>query len=179
MVLDATLAGAAANSYLTVAEADALARDDLGTTAERWLAASVPDREKALIRATREIDLFVADAGGMRYSATQALLFPRAVDVTGTPALPFLHRSIRAAAYSQAAYVLENAKRIDQAASRRARGFLRFDENDGPSGELALDPAFGLLAPHVEGLLVAAFKRRVKLGTLRIRSSIEPAATVT
>lgn len=178
MPLDATLAGAAANSYLTVAEADALARDDLGTTAERWLAAAVPDREKALIRATREIDLFVADTGGARYSATQALLFPRAVDVAGTPALPFLHRSIRAAAYSQAAYVLENAKKIDQAATRRARQLLNFSDDD-VSGTIALDPAFGLLAPHVEGLLVAAFKRRVKLGTLRIRSSIEPAVTAT
>ena len=179
MPLDATVAGASADSYLTVADADALANEDLGPQAVGWLAASVPMKEKALKRATREIDLFIGDLGGLRYAATQRLLFPRAIDVSGTPATPFIHRSIRSATYEQAAYVLANADKLDEAAQRRARGLFAYSNPDGTGGSVAVDPAFGRLSPDVEGLLLSTFKRRVRVGTLRVRSSIEPSVTAT
>lgn len=79
--MDATVGGSLADSYLSLAAARALAEQDLGPAASRWLEATVPDlkREAALRRATREIDAYLRDSG-VRLSTTQALLYPRAVD---------------------------------------------------------------------------------------------------
>jgi hypothetical protein len=119
VALDATVAGAAANSYLTLAAADALAADDLGPEAAAWLSqADDAKREAALRRATRELDAYLR-TGWARYSAAQALLFPRLIDQDASGAL--LPRNVQLACYEQATYVLANAAVMDRANSRRAR----------------------------------------------------------
>lgn len=155
MALDATVAGATANSYLTVAAADALAAADLGRQAAGWLAALTATKEAALQRATREIDgNFPISGLWVRYDADQALLFPRPQDATGAPLAPYIHPNVEQATYHQAAYLVANASLIDDAAARRARGLFSFSDSEG-GGSVALDPAFGLLAPQAMAFLTA------------------------
>ena len=145
MTLDATVAGAAANSYLTVAAADALAAADMGPEADRWSAATttVDDRERALKRATREIDGFVR-TGWLRNVATQALRFPRSIDVTSA-GVAFIPPDILQAVYHQAAYVLANAAVIDRADARHARDLASSSEpnmsgSPDPEGTHVMSP---------------------------------------
>lgn len=177
MPLDATVAGASANSYLTVAEADVLAADDLGPQADGWVAAAEPLKEKALKRATREIDAFLPSVGASRYATTQALLFPLKAYVGGVLQSPALPSVVKRATYEQATYVLANAKFLDEAAARRAHGLFSYQNPDGTGGSVSVDPAFGRLSPDVEALLAASFRRRGRVGTTRIRSSLDPAPT--
>ncbi|NBS70351.1 hypothetical protein EBT31_15775 [bacterium] len=69
----ATPGAADANSYITLAEAQAYADGDID--AVEWYAASTDQRTRALITATRNLDLvgFV----GTRSTTTQALAWPR------------------------------------------------------------------------------------------------------
>ncbi len=120
MALDSTVAGASADSYLSVAAADLFAAADLGPEVDAWLAAVTATKEKALKRATREIDGYLR-TGWRRWVTTQSLLFPREIDYSGTPAVAFVPRSIQMACYEQATYVLKNASVIDNAHTRRAR----------------------------------------------------------
>lgn len=157
MTLDATVAGPTANSYLTVADADALAAVDLGRNAAQWLDAATTTaiKEAALQRATREIDGNFPIAGmWVRYDADQALLFPRPQDATGVPLVPYIHANVRLACYHQAAYLVHNADAIDDAAARRARGLFSFSDSEG-GGSVALDPTFGLLSPQAQAYLGA------------------------
>lgn len=126
MTLVATPADADANSYLTVADADALAGDDLGPEADAWLATTVlPSKEKALKRATREIDAHLSTTW-QRYSSTQRLLFPRSIDtLDGDPVIPV---GIQRATYQQAIFVLRNAAVIAAANSRRAQNLASASE---------------------------------------------------
>jgi hypothetical protein len=119
MPLDSTVAGAAAEAYLSVAEADALAADDFGPERESWLDAGLEDKELVLKRATDEIDDELR-SGWLRYASGQALLFPRAIDVAS--ALPVIPERIRRATYFQAAFLLRNATVLAAADTRRARG---------------------------------------------------------
>lgn len=151
MPLDATVGGASANSYLTVAAADSLAASDIGANAQEWAAAPTDEKEAALIRASDEIDSHVGRVVSP-FSATQALLFPRVEDVDAV-GVAFLPARLRKAVYLQAAYLLKNATIIDQAAARRARGLVNFANPDGTSGQLATDPGFGHLHPRVEALV--------------------------
>lgn len=145
MALDATVAGASADSYLTVAAADLLAADDLGPEAERWTAPSttVLEREQALKRATREIDAYVP-TGYPPYATTQALVFPRSIDVvSGAPVIP---SALKRAAYHQAAFVLLNAGTIDRASQRHARNLSQHSET-GTSGTQGED-ASSVMSPR-------------------------------
>ena len=74
MALDATLGGASANSYVTVAEADAYFATSFGRTA--WGSASAANKEIVLIESTRLLDLLVSWKGYVK-SDTQALQWPR------------------------------------------------------------------------------------------------------
>ena len=74
MALDATLGGASANSYVTVAEADAYFATSFGRTA--WGSASAANKEIVLIESTRLLDLLVSWKGYVK-SDTQALRWPR------------------------------------------------------------------------------------------------------
>lgn len=152
MAIDATVAGAAANSYLTVADADALARNDLGPDATAWLAGPLDSKERALVRATRECDAY-ARVAGTRFDAAQALLFPRSLDVTSA-GVAFLVPNIKLACYEQATYVLANAKVLDEASTRRAQGLIQFTDDD-VSGSPAVDPAYGRMSPDAIAYLEA------------------------
>lgn len=92
MALDATLGGASANSYVTVAEADAYFATSFGRTAwgsasadayfatsfdrTAWGSASAANKEIVLIESTRLLDLLVSWKGYVK-SDTQALRWPR------------------------------------------------------------------------------------------------------
>lgn len=71
--LDATLAGPSSNSYITLAEASAIAQNM--PFADEWAAASNDDLEFALINATRWMETL--DYRGTRCEATQRLKWPR------------------------------------------------------------------------------------------------------
>jgi len=73
MALDATIGGAAANSFVTLAEANAYFGDALG--GEVWLTFSESDRNKALVSACRQLSRF--KFRGTRETASQALPWPR------------------------------------------------------------------------------------------------------
>lgn len=152
MAVDATIGGTTANSYLTVAAADAVAATVLGRFAEAWRAATIPDKEAALIRATQEIDLEIGRTTYGPRITGQALLFPRWEDIddAGAPIIP--GRIVRAV-YQQAAYLLVNATQIDEAASRRSKGFSSYVNPDGTGGTLANRSDYGRLHPDVAKLL--------------------------
>ena len=156
MALDSTVGGAQAESYLSVAEADTLAGLSLSSFAAAWTNAQLAKKENALRVATRDVEVRVGAVD--RWSDAQALYFPRAVDVAGTPAIPFIPSLVRQATYEQAAFLLANQKVLDHAATRRARGMFSFTEDDGPSGTLAIDPTVGRLSPEAERLMQALIR---------------------
>ena len=152
MALDATIAGASANSYLTVAAADALAADDLGRFAEAWKLAPLDKKERALIRASREISARYGPT--VRFSAAQALAFPRSIDATGAVPVAFLQGDLVRAAYEQAIYLITVADTLDGAAMRRAQGTFTASDDNG-SYSLASDPQLGRIAPEALVALAA------------------------
>ena len=125
MVLDATVAGAAAESYLSVADATALATNDYGPEREWWLGAGGEDQELALKRATAEIDDSLR-TGWARYDSSQMLLFPREIDYVDPD--PYIPTRVLRATYFQAAFLLKNAKVIAGAGIRKARGMSNSSE---------------------------------------------------
>jgi hypothetical protein len=74
MALDATLGGSAANSYCTVAEADAYFSTSFNRTV--WTSASVPNKEIALIESSRLLDTMVVWRG-YRATVEQSIGWPR------------------------------------------------------------------------------------------------------
>lgn len=145
MTLDATVAGDTANSYLEADEADAFAATD-AVNGEAWLAAEDEAKDRALMAATNDVDLFKRSVA-TRYSATQALLFPRDVDIDSSDD-PIILADIRRATYEQGVYLVRNAKLIADAAARRARALYSFSDDDG-SATQALSPTFGLYSPKM------------------------------
>jgi hypothetical protein len=75
MALDATLAGATSNSYVTRARADEIAPTIPGTASQAWQAASDDDKDLSLIQATTWLETL--DYKGVRCTTTQALKWPR------------------------------------------------------------------------------------------------------
>lgn len=136
MTLDATPAGATANSYLTVADADALAGEDLGPERDAWLKEDLEAKERALLRATREVDAYVA-TGWAAYSTDQLLLFPRETDIDAA-ALPIIPRRVELATYQQAVYLLKNRDALSAMNAHRARG-----GDTDPDASYGVDPQNG------------------------------------
>lgn len=164
MALDTTVAGANANAYISVAEADAFAATRLGRFAERWAVTSTSDKEAAIIQATVDVDAHVRST--VPYSVTQRLAFPRDRDYTGAaPGAPYIDRLVKEATYEQAAFLASMADRLDDAAARRAHGFYSYSDDD-VSGTLALDPAFG----HFAGRAVDLLRTLTGLGSASVRS---------
>jgi hypothetical protein len=161
MALDTTIAGATTDSYISVTQADAMAERRLGREADSWKAASVTDKERALRQAATDIDSLVRS--GTRYLTTQALLFPRTVDVD-TAGDPYLLPRVKDAQYEQAAYLIHNANLISDAASRRARGLFSFSE-DNLQGSISVDSQVGLISPRAESLMAGL--ARAARGSLR------------
>ena len=176
MVLDATVGGSAANSYLDVAAADALNGNRLGDFAAAWAAADTATKEKALIQATADIDANVRVVVAP-WDDDQALLFPRLVDVDDAD-LPYVVGRVRQATYEQAIYLVANLHLIEDAARRRARGMFSFDEEGGPSGTITMDSLIGHLAPRAESLLSSftGIAGGGYVGSMRIRSAMAHAA---
>lgn len=172
MTLDATVAGASANSYIDLAAADVFAASiDSGPEAIKWLedASTDAECERALQRATSEIDSYVK-SGWPRYSTTQALQFPRSIDApSGSPVIP---SDIKKATYHQAAYVLKNATIIDKANARHARGLSQYSEPNN-SGSLG-DGVVNIISPHAMHYLAdfdkATPSRARGLGSARFAS---------
>lgn len=150
MALDATVGGASADSYIDVATADAFAASDLGTFATDWAAATTDVKERALKKATRQIDSFIVGTELVRWDNDQALLFPRSEDVLVST--PFIPTKLKIAVYEQAKYLLSNADLLDAAAMRRARGLTQFSEPN-VSGSLSEDADFGRLSREAVDLL--------------------------
>lgn len=161
MALDVTIAGASADSYISLAEADALANNRLGREAQSWLSSSITDKERALRQAAIDIDGLARSA--TRYDGLQSLLFPRSSDLDATD-LPLIPIRVKQAQFEQAAYLISNANLISDAASRRARGMFSFSE-DNLQGSLAIDSQVGLISPRAEQLM--ATLTRTTRGTLR------------
>lgn len=172
MTLDSTVAGPDANSYLDADEADAFAATD-AVNGDAWLAAEDEAKDRALMAATTDVDLYKRSSG-TRYSAVQALLYPRDIDLDDA-AMPILLADVRRATYEQAVYLLRNAKLIADAAARRARALYSFSDDDG-SGTQALSPGFGLYAPKMTEYLdrIGSVSRsRRTLGSVPMTSSYE------
>lgn len=137
MTLDATVAGTTANAYLTLEEADAYAAEDLGSDVTTWEASDDADREAAIIQATVDIDEYNRRVTETPYSSTQALRYPRSVDVVDDEAVVVTR--LKRATYEQAKYRLVNADLFADARARRARGLAAFSDDDG-SGTMSLHP---------------------------------------
>lgn len=144
MALDATPAGASADSYLSVATADALAGNDLGGFVDEWLAAVLAMKEKALKTATRMIDAYIVGDDLSPYADTQSLLFPRSWD-TSTAGAPIIPKRLAFATYEQAKHLIANAEQLEAAATRRARGLTSFSEPN-VSGSISENPDLGRIS---------------------------------
>jgi hypothetical protein len=73
VTIDATTGGASSNSYATLATAETYMESRLN--ADLWDAATDDSKNRALVEATREIDVLTYD--GKRATDTQALSWPR------------------------------------------------------------------------------------------------------
>lgn len=156
-----------AESYVGLDEADTLMESEgIGRAADRWRAAPDDDKERALRRASRELDRYKRSAG-VPYLEGQALLFPRAIDVD-SGGDPYILGVVKRATVHQAVYVLVNAELIDDAAARRARGLVSFQDDDGSGSILGNDPMFGRIAPEAEAYLDAIPAIRAGLHSVRI-----------
>lgn len=106
-VINATAGDAAANSYLTIADADSIADSMLGTLA--WTTASADDRARALVTATNGLDTLTYI--GTKTTDTQALLWPRTNAKCGdkAPATDAIPREIELATFDLAEALLADA----------------------------------------------------------------------
>ena len=158
MTLVAAAASATANSYLTVAAADALVEEDLGPEADAWIKADVATQEAALQRATREVDAYVA-SGWPPFHGDQALVFPREVDVDGNND-PIIPRKIVLATYQQALYLLKNRDALAAMNAHRARA-----GDVDPDSAYGVDPANGpsIISPMAQHYL-AGFRVAPRAG---------------
>lgn len=104
MALDATIAGADADSYITVAEADTMAASvGLAT----WATKTVQEREEALRRAAQDIDAHhVHDPAAAK--TTQALLFPRKKD--NVDGVDFIQSRVQWAQLYQADWIVQSGE---------------------------------------------------------------------
>lgn len=73
VVIDATVGGASANSYATLADAETYMEGRLNSTT--WDAATTDQKNRALVEAARELQVLAWD--GSRVDDTQAMAWPR------------------------------------------------------------------------------------------------------
>lgn len=154
-------------AYVSVDEADALVDSEgIGRAADRWNDLVLTEKEKALRRASRDLDRYKGRSGAL-YLEGQALLFPRAIDVDALGE-PYVLNAVKRACVHQAIYLASNADLIDDAAQRRARGLVTFQDDDGSGSMLGLDPQFGRLAPEAIAYMDAIPAIRPTLRSVRI-----------
>lgn len=168
MALDATVGGAAANSFALNAEADAYFADRLFATG--WTGATEGNQDAALIMATRGIN--AQCYRGTAASATQALQFPRTgltlpngYSTTATE----IPRAIKEATYEYALYLLNSATDATLERSQVAEGLSElkagpvtlkfradFDYKLLPGNVLSLIPAIWFCDYEVKTFAFAA-----------------------
>ncbi len=154
MPLDVTVGGAAADSYVSIVEADGFAASDLGVFAKAWNEAPIEDKEAALRRAAREIDAYVGISPAEAYAyGVQALSFPRVVDLNPLTGAVLIPSRVKFGQYLQASFLLAAAPQIDEAALRRAKGFSSYVNPDGTGGQLSESVAFGRYHPDFAATL--------------------------
>lgn len=136
MAIVATPASETADSYLTVAAADALAGADLGPERDAWQKAEAATKEAALRRATREVDGYVA-TGWDPFDDDQALLFPREID-TDAAGDAIIPRKVQLACYQQAIYLVKNKDALAAMNAHRATA-----GQVDPDASYGVDPAAG------------------------------------
>ncbi len=161
MEIVATLSGAASNSYVTVAEADAYFAGRLH--ADAWETASTGDKEKALATSCRHIEACRININrqivGDRLSPVvpeQALSFPRYrdVDTTGAYIIP---EPVKQAQCEEALALLSVGVEAQRRATLQAQGVSSFSVDglsesyrDGASNSpLASPEARRLIAPYL------------------------------
>lgn len=171
MTLIVTPGAADADSYLSVAAADALRDQDIGPEADAWRKTDATDKEAILRRATREVDAHVA-TGWAPYDEDQALLFPRELmDVDGDGE-PFIPRKIVLATYQQAIYIAKNKDILASMNAHRSSG-----GNTDPDAAYSVDPDAGpsIISPmamhYMAGYRIAPKAgKRGSVGSARVSS---------
>lgn len=106
VTVDATVGGANANSFITVADADTIANNMLNVT--DWSDATTDDKSRALIMATT--DLNPLEWVGTRATTTQALSWPRIdAEINGRPIEDTeIPREIKQATFDLALSILQD-----------------------------------------------------------------------
>lgn len=178
MAIDATIAGANANSYQTLQEAEEYFATRLHSDA--WDGAANTDKQKALIEATRTIDRVATRIGpppqywlrnwtaripwnyallGFRYDIHQKLKFPRWWDRNLATNEVYIPQDIRYAQCEIAIWLLEKGADQIQREKLQAQGVtqVRIDDlqevYDPSTGNRTLLPqaAFEYLRPYLGG----------------------------
>lgn len=143
MPFDATPAGVAANSYVSISEADAYFELRLG--AQAWLDADLATKQRALCHATIQLDRL--DYKGVKLVHNQALKFPRySTSWTrelgiGLPSTSEVPLEVRRATMEEAIWALKHVASGGKSKRQelREQGVTRFkvdgfEEDFGPGG---------------------------------------------
>ncbi len=161
MALDATVGDAAANSYVTRAEAAAYFAETINYAL--WLALSTADQDTLLMSATTNID--AQNINLPKYTTTetsgvpdQGLKFPRTADYDDGS--QFIPANVKKATYEQA---LWRAKGEDKRAQMQAQGVRSKtigDVSETYAATMTRSPgAITVLAPMAKHLLRAYIRR--------------------
>lgn len=142
----ATWGGTGSNAYSTLSEVETyVAGQILDATA--WTSATTEVKQKAILRATRDIDVSRLYVGRRRY-ANQSLEFPRAFFFEdefarlADPTAPdeddifrIMQERVKNACAEQAVFLVKNIDSENADAIRQARGITSFSESIGPLSE--------------------------------------------
>ena len=191
MAFDATLGGSAANSYATVAEADAYATHT--TWAADWAALAQTDKEIALINATKWLETL--DYGGTRCDPAtddpaqpQALKWPRSgITCDGvTSSCTSIPRNIKETQIELAYQLNQNPNAVIPApggggggasgtyVSKEKLGDLEINYNAYPSGAETIDctncndPALISTFPWIADMLGCWYRATAAAGQIRL-----------
>lgn len=162
MALIATPGSASADSYLTVAEADAIAADWLEDSETRaWLATTTTQdaREDALRTATSMIDAALRTRFP-RYLVGQSLVYPASHHLDAD-SQPYLLPQLRQGVAAQARYLLANADVLSAARTRQARGQVQHNETTTSATEGASVVISDLARQLLVGLVITDRNRGV------------------
>jgi len=147
------------NSYVTLAEANEYF--DTKVHCDSWVSADDATKEKALLEATRDIDMYRFK--GYKVDADQELQFPR-VNIGRQPTeverlvysstIKVLPKEVKYAQMEQAYYILSGR---DEADDLRSKGVSSFSA--GGASMSFTDTGYNLLAPLVKQMLMPYLSR--------------------
>ena len=150
MPLVTTPGGPSADSYVSVAEADAYFSARVGSTS--WTALSGPDKETALRHATRNLDLL--RFRGWPVTEAQALRFPRWRPDRGEAPVLTIPREVQDACCEEALWVSQHAEAggLSPRQQMQAEGVSSFTVGD-LSETFASGGSGAVLCPRASALL--------------------------